>query len=457
VLIAHGATDEERLVVLASLAAPRDQETAELTALAERVDWAEVVALAELNAVIPMLHRQLRRAGQLPRVPAGARSAMLHTSAAVALANERRTAAATGLLHRFHAAGIQCVVLKGMLFANQIYHDPHYKRMNDLDILIRVTDAPAAMAVYRDLGMFSPRDLLGGHVTVDPERSHHLPSFVSADGALVVGTHWGLITPRAPLHVDHARIWSRVRPVDLWGAPAWAMAPEDNLHHLCIHLPLYKNGVRELADIWNLLRHHGADFDPDLVIAAMHAAGSPGPVCHALTLSQRLVPDDAGAAVLAAAAAAAPRPYRRAAARRSQNVHALLRCRSTHTSRIEKAYTRFNTTDDLHEKFTAFTELWRALLLPPAPEAVKLGSLHRPAPRAAMQARLAAPYRLSRVFRRDLGGWLFVAALVKTVTDLVWAGVRTLAGHRGTRTLSGFAAAAGLSVDELTAILESQE
>lgn len=456
-MIAPGATDEERLVVLASLAAPRDQELAELIALANRVDWAEVVALAELNAVTPMLHRQVRRAGQLPRVPAGARAAMLRTSAAVARANERRLAAAGILLRRFHAAGIQCVVLKGMLFAGEIYRDPHYKRMNDLDILIRVADAPAAMAVYRDLGMFSPRDLLGGDVTVDRERSHHLPSFVTADGALVVGTHWGLVTPRAPLRIDHAEIWSRVRPLDLYGAPAWAMAPEDNLHHLCIHLPLYKNGVRELADIWNLLRHSATDFDPDLVITAMHSAGSHGPVCHALTLSQRLVPEDAGAVVLAAAMAAAPRPYRRDGTRRSRDVHALLRCRSTHTSRIEKAYTRFNATDDLREKTTAFTELWRALLLPPAPEAVKLSSLHRPRARAALQARLVAPYRLGRVFRRDLGGWLFAAALIKTVTDLVWACARTMTGHRGERTLTGFAAAAGLSLDELAAILESQE
>lgn len=270
--------------------------------------------------------------------------------------------------------GIDCVVLKGMLFGLEIYGDARYKRMNDIDILIKVEDAPVALQIYRESGMFSSRDLLGKQATVKPERSHHLPSFVTADGALVVGTHWGLITPRAPYTVNYDGIWSRARRIDFYGTPAWAMADEDNLHHLCIHLPYYKAGVRELADIWNLLRYRTDELDIELIVDEMRRAGTQNLVFHALSLTNMLVPHQHSVRLIDAAAPAVSRWYRYDVARKTRDVHTLLRSRSTHTSRIEKAYTHFNAVEQLGEKADAFIGLRSALLVPPVEEAAKMSS-----------------------------------------------------------------------------------
>ncbi len=430
-MIAQDATDEERLLVLASFPAPTGEERAELGALAGRpLDWPLLFALAQTNATAPLLCRRLAHEGLLDSVPAGVRNALIAVTDSVAAVNERRLAAATELLERFHRAGVDCVVLKGMLFGLEIYGDPSYKRMNDIDILVRLDDVPAVMEIYCSLGMFSSTAVLGKEPKAKPKRSHHLPSFVSRDGALVVGTHWGLITPLSPYTIDHEAIWSRVRPIDFYGCPALAMSNEDNLHHLCVHLPYYKTGVRELADIWNLVRHTKGRLDLDLFRDEMRKAGSHNLVFHALSLANRLVPDEDSVALADSARRQADRWYRYDVARKTRDVHTLLRSRSIHTSRIEKAYTEFNAIENAAEKLSAFTTLWASLLAAPSAEAMKMSSLRDPSPIARVGAQIAAPYRLTKVFQRDLGRWLFFAALLKTVVDLAGAGVGTLV--RGT-------------------------
>lgn len=445
-------------MVLASLVAPTAAERAETHRLAAQLtDWNELFALAAANATVPLIQYGLQRDQLFELVPSDVAARFQSVSAGIARTNQRRLDAAVELLARFHRGGITCVVLKGMLFASEIYDNPHYKRMNDIDILVDITQIPAVIDVYRELGLFSVSELLGKEPKVREQRSHHLPSFVSRDGALVVGTHWGLITPLAPYRIDYGAIWSRVREIDFYGVPAWAMAHEDNLHHLCVHLPYYKTGVRELADIWNLVRFACDQTDWTLLHAEVTSAGTENLVYHALSLVNRIVPEKNCENLIGDVESRSTRFYRYDVARKTRDIHALLRCRSTHTSVIEKAYTEFNATSAPAEKRSRFVRLWSNLILVPAPEAAKMSSLRDPSPRQLLGARISAPLRLTKVFQRDLGPWLFPAALVKTVADVVWAYVRQLRAGDPAADLDTFAADVGVSRTDLQAIMDSQE
>ncbi|WP_063040166.1 nucleotidyltransferase domain-containing protein [Nocardia pseudovaccinii] len=462
--IAAGGTASERLLVHAALADPSRHERAALAKLAHEItDWAEVFELAELNATVPLVHRRLESEQLYDLVPELVRAHFASVTDHIAAVNDRRLAGARELLRRFDERGVRCVVLKGMLFSAEIYHDPRYKRMNDLDILVELDQVDTVIEIYRELGLFATSELLGKAPKVRAERSHHLPSFVSRDGSLVVGTHWGLITPLAPYIVDYAAIWKRVRRIDFYGVPAWAMSHEDNLHHLGIHLPYYKTGVRELADIWNLARYaDGLDYD--LLAGEIAKTGSESLMYHALSLADRLVPEPEFAALINWIAPKINRFTRYDTARKTADIHALLRSRSTHTSRIEKAYTEFNMAAVASEKRDRFGRLWSDLLLVPGDEARKMSSLRDPAPLSDLGARISAPYRLTRVFQRDLGRWLFPAALAKTVFDLGTAYGSELASRAGIGTaatgrpgIDEYAAQLGLTRADLQAVLDSQE
>jgi hypothetical protein len=180
-------------------------------------------------------------------------------------------------------------------------------------------------------------------------------------------------------------------------------------------------------------------------------------VYHALHLTQRLVPTTAAAAVLDAVAPKVDRWYRYDVARKTRDVHLLLRSRSTHTSTVEKAYAEFNATHAAREKFARFTRLWRAFWVPPREHVVRMSSLDQPRALALAGARVAAPYRLAKVFQRDLGRWLFPAAMVKTIVDMGAASVRAARGGAHRDDIEAFAAKLGMTREQLQALADSQE
>jgi len=412
----------DRLLVLMSYARLDPRERAEARGLAGRVrDWGAFFELADLNATAPLARANLERAGLLEAVPAPVRARFDAVAERVRAQNEARLLVARDLFRRFAAAGIPVVILKGVLFAETIYGDPSYKRMNDVDILVREEDLDRVFDVYEAMDLFSAGELMGGSPREQEKWSHHAPPFFSKDLACMIGTHWGLITPLAPYTIDYDAIWSRVARVPFQGTTAWAMAPEDNLHHLCVHLPYYKTGVRELADLYNLVRHTGPAFDWELFLGEVRKAGSEDLVYHALALSDRLCPIVEVAEVLRTIEPDVARYYRDDAARKTRRLSGLLRSRSTHMSVIEKAFTRMNATGDAAEKRAAFLRMWGNFLFPPREAVEKLNSLERPGALGLLKARAWTPWRIGRVLARDLGAKIFLVIMGKSVHDVVKA------------------------------------
>jgi hypothetical protein len=420
------ALPEERLLVLMSYARPDARELEDARALAAKVgSWDLVWELAEHNATAPLVHANLVAAGLFAALPAAARGRFEQASAKVRAQNEARLAVARELFARFDRRRIPVVILKGVLFAETVYGNPHYKKMNDVDVLVRKRDLDAIFAIYQELGFFSAGELIAGESRKQEKFSHHAPPYFSKDLRCMIGTHWGLITPLAPYTIDYDAIWSRVVDVPFYGSVAKAMAPEDNLHHLCIHLPYYKTGIRELADLYNLVRHTGPAFDWELFLREVRKAGSENLVYHALSLSNRLCPLAEVTEVLRHVEPSVSAYYRDDAERKTRRLGGLLRSRSVHMSVIEKAFTRMNATQDTREKWQAFFRMWGNFLGAPVPEVIKLNSLHRPGRLELLRARAYTPWRISKVFIRDLGPGVFLLIMGKSIHDVVRASLRS--------------------------------
>jgi len=458
--VAHEVvTPEERLLLLMSLAHPTAEELAEAEAEAERVrDWHEFVVLAEDNATVPLAVTSLRRAGLFEQVPEHLRRRLLERSERIAAANQARLEVARTFLQRFADAGIDVVILKGVLFAETIYGDANYKRMNDIDILIRKRDLDAIFGIYDDLGFFSAAELLGGEPRKQEKFSHHAPPYFSRDLNCMIGTHWGLITPLSPLTIDYDGIWSRVQPLDFYGIPCLAMSPEDNLHHLCVHLPYYKTGVRELADLYNLVRHAGAAFDWALFRDAMARAGSQDWVYHALSLANRLCPIPAVSALLAELQPQVSGGIRRDTARKTRRLARLLRSRVTHLSTIEKLFTEVNSTSAPAEKRRAYLDMWRHILFPPAKAVERMNALWRPASWQRALGRVITPRRILGRFVRDLGPKIFALVLVKTFADVTLSSLKAPFSPADQQVdLAELAGRLGLTVADLERLKDSLE
>ncbi len=447
-------TPEERLLILLTLASPEAEEREEIHALAGRVaSWDSLHALAEENATGPLVQKNLETAGLFKSLPEEVREKFQKRSNEIRTANEARLEAARILFAKFGERKIPVVILKGILFAETIYQNPCYKKMNDVDILIRREDLEAVYDIYEELDYFSMGELLGDKPRKQEKFSHHTPPFFNRKLTLMVGTHWGLITPLAPYTLDYEAIWSRVEEIDFYGHPALAMSPEDNLHHLCVHLPYYKTGLRELADIYNLVRHTGTGLDWNLFREEMRKAGTENLVYHGLGLANRILPSTEAGELLREIEPRVSRFTRKDTGRKTRSLSLLLRSRCVHLSRIEKAFTDLNATKKAGEQWAAFAKMHRNLWFPPGRDVAKMNSLEKP----SFPARLATPGRIRRVFYRDVGRGIFWILMLKTTLEVFLSLLTAPFRREKAPNYKTYAEKLGLTVADLQRLKEALE
>ncbi len=372
----------ERALINLTLARPSGDEWAQIrTGLAgAAVDWPRFRRLVEHNDVAPWVHRQLET---LQMGPVEIDRRLADRRREVAAANAARLQVTARFLAAARARNVRVVVLKGVLFAETVYGEAGYKKMNDLDILVPFADIEAIKQIYDELGLIPLALLEGGGEAPDENKGHHLPAYVSPDLAFVVGTHWRLAGAKSGFRLDHAAMWRRVVPVTIAGESAWALAPRDNLLHLVVHFHYYKTGLKELGDVANLIRAI-PDLDWGVFAEEVVAAGLQGQAYRVLRLVEALygplVPETMLAVCRAGAEPFIVADTDRLAARGA----VLLASRSTWSSEIEKAYLRFTYESGFSAKLHAWLQFWHRLLLPPRAVLYRTngcapgeGSLHR--------------------------------------------------------------------------------
>lgn len=324
----------------------------------------DLAAKVELNDVAPQVLISEARAGVRLGVAPGIREAWTARATLVRNRNLRRVQEGAALFAEMGRRGIDVILLKGGLFAEELWGDPAYKKMNDLDVLIRPEDLTDVRELYEERG-YLPLVLFegGDPEDVDPAKTHHLPSYVSRDMEFVIGTHWELCSRKKKIRLDYERMWAESRPVPFYGTTVRSLTPEDNLHHLAIHFHHYKTGLKELADVFNYARHTQPDWD--LLGARIAEAGTAGRAHYVFSLAQALQPMGTPTSFDRRLEREADAFRRSEVSRRLAKPELLLQSRSTYESTIEKAYTRYALETRFHRKLPAFLVFFWRLVFPP--------------------------------------------------------------------------------------------
>lgn len=161
------------------------------------------------------------------------------------------------------AAGIPTLVLKGAALAILHYADAGARPMEDVDVLVPRERVHEAMRVLRT-GGFAP-------VVASPEATiglAHAETFASRSGH-AVDLHWWSL--EAPSRDDD--FWRNAVRMEIAGQPTRALAPADQLLHLCVHgLRTHPTPpMRWVPDSLLVLRSSGGVVDWDALVAAARA------------------------------------------------------------------------------------------------------------------------------------------------------------------------------------------
>ena len=164
------------------------------------------------------------------------------------------------LLRHAAAAGLEIIVLKGPVLAEQVYPDPALRPFSDLDLLVRSAHRFRMDAALRELGH---RRVADEH-SWDFDVAYDGATLYETPGGVRIDLHWVLLTePRFVWNAGEAEVWERSTPITVAGAAARGLGREDLVLYLSAHLAVHHTlaGLLRYHDLARVLRHEAAALD----------------------------------------------------------------------------------------------------------------------------------------------------------------------------------------------------
>lgn len=370
------------------------------------IDWSYFFELVDSNAVQVLTYKRLtdkKLTGKLPASHHGQLAKLSETVTRLLEINRKRNIWTDQIIAAFYQNNIPLVLLKGAYLGKEIYHDPAYKKMNDLDLLIKENHLEQGEVILKNLDFTSVGDYFTP-MQFKKEQTHHTPPYIEKNGECVTGLHWNLISPYSTIKIKADDLFKRA--VMNQDGKSLGLSPEDNLLHLCIHLPYFKTGLRELADVSNLVNNKKIDWEQFL--RSVEAANAWSRVYRVLVLAKAMIHFEIPNEVLHQLKQHTLTYFRVETDLLASQPEKLFSSRSTYAGKIEKYFIVFKISNLWIEKMAAYMMMWWVLLVIPKKELKKL-----------MSNRLAGSVHLWRALGLDHGENALILVTVANFFEMI--------------------------------------
>lgn len=409
-------------ICLLNLISLTSVENQRLTALLQNIQdanqWALWLQLVQLNACESLVYLNCIKLNL--SIPALILNELKSTYDKIGQQNSLRNAEAKVIFAKLYDNHIPFVILKGQALAESLYGSHYYKKMNDVDFLVKKSSLDKLETIYKDQKLECAASLGGSNYRKQETFSHHWPPFFTRTMDCVLGTHWNIMTPLSPIKIDEASLWENSVPHSYLGIPCLRLNDLYFFFHLVVHLAYYKTGLKELCDPLNWFRSKKNGISSTYFLNLVHATKAYDPVYRNLCLMNRLIPDPVLQEWICALKPSVTPFVIEDTDYRCRELYYLVRSRSTQTSRIEKNYALFSLSDMFYEKGFFLFKMWKHFMWPKKTDVIFMQSLDDNVSLLQLTAAYGkTPYLLSRVFAFDLGWKLHFLLIVKHHYDLV--------------------------------------
>lgn len=385
--------------------------------------WLQLVQLNACESLVYLNYTKLNLSIPLPIL-----GELKSTYDKTAQQNSLRNAEAKTIFYKLYEAHVPFVILKGQALAESLYGSLCYKKMNDVDFLVKKSSLDRLETIYKDQNLECAASLGGSNFRKQEKFSHHWPPFFTRTMDCVLGTHWNIMTPLSPIKIDEARLWENSVPHSFLGIPCLRLNDLYFFFHLVVHMAYYKTGLKELCDPINWFRVKKNGISLNDFLNLVHTTKAYDPVYRNLCLMNRLFPDQVLQGWISALKPSVTPFVIEDTDYRCRELYYLVRSRSTQTSRIEKNYALFSLADMFYEKGFFLFKMWKHFMWPKKKDVILMQSLEDNASLTLLvSAYWKTPYLLSRVFAFDLGWKLHFLLIAKHHYDLAKSVLKFLA------------------------------
>ncbi len=369
----------------------------------------------------PWLCTQLQKHGLWEGLNGETQAAFQEMHSRVQTQNDNRFAEATRFLQEFEKQGIDVAILKGNFLIHSLYHDTGYKKMNDFDMLVHMEDWGRIQDIFFGLDYIPLGFGWSGEKQEPTKFSHTGIPFISRNYHCITGTQWGLKSPTARYTVDLDEAWAQSRDFDFYGLKLKQLSPSYNLLHLILHMGVYKCGIRDCMDVYNLLQQH-PDLDEDELVDLFARSNATDKARFTLQLTD-LCAEVVSPTLLEKLDQPRGGYLPRRLASRQQLVEKtgdMQHAYHDYFQDIEHTLFNFNLYPRFHQRLYSFFKLNGLIVWPRSEIMRKLSDL---TPDASLgqkiQARIKAPYLVFALIAEEIGWGITMLLFAKLSVDLV--------------------------------------
>jgi hypothetical protein len=414
---------------------------------------AELLRLAFENKISAQLYLQLKKCQDSGLSLSAEILAPLQDSyEKIRQKNIKRLQAGLPVLCEMKKRGIEVIILKGNAIAEELYFDIGYKPMNDIDILIKKDDIEKTLKVFADFSLLSAAPL-EEDIQKQAKMSHHAPPFFDKGMDVFFGTHWDIAAPTRGLKTPVDQFWKDKVEFSLMGESFFRLNPLHFVFHLCVHLNAAKTGLREVGDIVKVLQKYKDQINAGDLISLTRQSNGSEEMVEAMALVFSLIPFKLAGELLSELKKDLSEKTLARIDKRVASRHKILHLRTNYISKIEKTFAFFSMSEAPLEKTFLLAKMWRLYLFVPVDVALKLNyEMEDASVFTKIISCIKAPAKISRVFIKDLGLFIFIFVTLRHQWVLLRSYFEFVAKKmqgRPVKNLDHFAKDMGLSLKEI--------
>ena len=255
----HLSYENELILHCAQVNIPPDKIDRVKKLISRKPNWDKVLSFALSGGIAPLLYNSLKRIRESSLIPPHIMDQLKEAYVQNLARNTYLCIELRRILASFNNEDIDAVVLKGATLAGIVYPDIGLRVFNDLDILVKKNDLPAAEKIMSKLNYATndSKEIRNYY----RKNHHHLAPYIHPEKSTIVEIHWN-ISPYIQIDIDDW--WNRVREATINDYKALILCPDDMLLHLCLHLfssGYTGNTLRGICDIAETLKYYSQAFN----------------------------------------------------------------------------------------------------------------------------------------------------------------------------------------------------
>ncbi|MDO4331930.1 MAG: nucleotidyltransferase family protein [Eubacteriales bacterium] len=243
-------------------------------------DWQELLELASIHHVYPMIYEQVYRSEQFAALPVQTRQAARKKMISTVTVQTMRTDAFLKQYERLVKAGVKPLVIKGLI-CRELYSRPDYRMSSDEDLLVQREEFAGCDRILLADGFCS--DWKAPQAGAQQDLPQEV-SYLNRETGVYLEVHTALFSKDenrrgryADLNEAFQDVFARAQAIEIQGVTVYTMDNTDHFLYLLVHaLKHFLHagvGIRQLCDMLLMARQMEKSIDWDDLKARMKKLG----------------------------------------------------------------------------------------------------------------------------------------------------------------------------------------